>query len=228
MKIISLFVFLFLFCFLSTLAQDLNQVYKTNIPLHQDIVSGGLYVDPPKNLEGNPYFKSKSFTNSSITINGLQYDSVPIMYSVYEDEVLTFQPIHFKKIIIRADKINEFTLLVDDTYKFIRVENNKSYPYHRNGLYELLVDGEAQLLAKHYKLTKPKRDVSKYVGEFYERTDYFLSKQDTIYAIKRKKQAFEILGLERRRLRADLRSRGLNFKANPKEFLKYLTETYND
>jgi hypothetical protein len=36
--------------------KQLADVYQTNIPLHQEIVSGGYYVDPPQSIEGDPYF----------------------------------------------------------------------------------------------------------------------------------------------------------------------------
>lgn len=228
MKILFSLFCVFLVCHAIANAQDLKQVYKANIPLHQDIVSGGYYVDPPKNLEGDPYFKSRNFENSNITINGLQYDSVPILYSIYEDEVLTFQPVHFQKIIIRADKIDEFTLFMDETHNFIRIEMNENYLYHRNGIYELHVDGDAQLIEKHYKLTKSTRDLSKFVGEFYDRNDYFIVKSGKIHSIKRKKQAFDVLELNRKETRSLLRSKGINFRGNRKEFLVLLTETHND
>ena len=39
---------------------DLKEAYLSNIPFHQEVISGGYYVDPPPNIEGNPYFHSKS------------------------------------------------------------------------------------------------------------------------------------------------------------------------
>lgn len=228
MKIYFLIFCTFLVCHSIAKGQDLKQIYKANIPLHQDIVSGGYYVDPPKNLEGDPYFKSRNFENTNITINGIQYDSVPIMYSIYEDEVLTFQPVHFQKIIIRADKIDEFTLFLDEPHNFVRLQTNENYFYHRNGIYEIHVNGKAKLLEKHVKQIKSKNELSKFVGEFYARNDFFIVKGDEAHAIKKKKQAFDVLELNRKQTRALLRSKNLNFRTDRKKFLKLLTETYND
>jgi len=201
--------------------------YRSNIPLDQEIVSGGFFVDPPKEYEGHPYFETRNFEISQITINGLTYKDVPLLYNIWKDEVLTFQPIHKQKILIRADKINEFTIYFNSPTSFIRLDENPGYGNHGNGIYELAVKGKAQLLVKHRKQTKATREVSKFREEFFQQADYFLENEGKIAQISKKKQAFEFLQLNQKEWRSSIRQNGLDFRTDKRSFLTYLTTIYN-
>jgi hypothetical protein len=225
--------FFFTFCLqlcliLFSYAQQLEQEYRTIIPMDQEIVSGGYFVDPPKEFEGHPYFESKNFENGKITINGLTYSDVPLLYNIWKDEILTFQPIHKQKILIRADKIETFTLLFPTPKTFVRIADNPAYPHQGNGMYELAFAGKAQVLIKYRKLTKPKREVSIYSAEFYQKADYFLEKEGELIQVSSKKQAFRFLDLEKKAIKTMLRGNRLNFKADKKEYLIFLATTFNN
>jgi hypothetical protein len=206
---------------------ELARSYKNIIPFHQEIISGGYYLDPPREIEGHPYFKFRSFETGSITINGITYDEVPLVYNCYTDEVITFQPIHKQKILIRNDKINNFDFLPSNAYQFIRIAENPGYAHHKNGIYQLVEDGEAKLLVKHYKKTKPKREIGKFNSEFYENKDFFILKGDEFFPVKKQKQVFEALGLEKKALRQTLADRSIRYHLEPELFMKFLVQTHN-
>lgn len=228
MKTIFFILCLQLCPILFSYSQQLEQGYRNLIPLDQEIVSGGYFVDPPKEYEGHPYFESKNFEMGKITINNLTYADVPLLYNIWKDEILTFQPIHNKKILIRADKIETFTLQLPSPKTFVRIADNPDYTHHGNGIYEQAFAGKAKVLIKHRKLTKPKREVSIYSAEFYEKADYFLEKEGEIIQVSNKKQAFQFLGLEKKTIKPLLRSNRLNFKSDKKEFLIFLAKTFNN
>ena len=201
MKTLFFSIFGSLFLCIQGMAQaplDLEETYLSNIPFHQEVISGGYYVDPPYNIEGNPYFHSKSFEKGNITINGLTYGAVPLLYNIQKDQIITFHPLHSQKILLNSEKVNAFTLLIPEKTLFIKIENNDFYSHHNNGFYELVINGNAQLLCKHYKTTSAKKEVGKYSGYFIESSDYLLKKNDQIMLVKNRKQAFEFLGLEKK------------------------------
>ncbi|WP_194976567.1 hypothetical protein [Aquiflexum lacus] len=219
-----------LFLNVITIAQaqsELERTYLTNIPFHQEVISGGYYVDPPPNIEGNPYFKSKSFENGTITINGLTYESVPLLYNIQKDQIITFHPVHSQKILLNSEKINAFILFTPEKSVFVQIENNDTYPHHNSGFYELVKDGDAQLLCKHYKTTSAKKEVGKYSGYFTEDSDYLLKKNKQVIVVKKRKQAFEFLGLEKKELLKELKKNGIYFRGNPRAFLGFLTAYHN-
>lgn len=230
MKSIFFLLFIYLICS-HTSAQSLPAAlatsYKNIIPLHQEIISGGYYGEPPREIEGHPYFEFKSFENGKITINGISYEDVPLTYNIYTDDVLTFQPIHNQKILIRHDKINDFDLMSSQIYRFVRIDANPGYLYHRNGIYQVIQNGSAQLLAKHYKLTKPKREIGRYVGEYYDNKDLFIYNSGKIFLIKKKKHAFEALGLDKKELKSTLADQGIRYHDSPEKFIIFLVQTYN-
>ncbi|RZS98726.1 hypothetical protein [Cecembia calidifontis] len=205
----------------------LEQSYRSNIPFDQDVVSGGYFVDPPKEFEGHPYLITKNFELSEITINGLTYSDVPILYNIWKDQVLTFQPIHKQKILIRSDKINAFTLRLESPLSFVRLPNNPSYSHHGSGIYEYVGDGPSRVLIKHRKLTKPKREYSIYSEVFYETQDYFLQKNAEILKVSNKKQAIDFLGLENKEVRKLTKASNLDYRTDRKGYLHFLVSLYN-
>lgn len=206
---------------------DLKEAYLYNIPFHQEVISGGYYVDPPPNIEGNPYFHSKSFEIGTITINGLTYEGVPLLYNIQKDQIITFHPLHSQKILLNSEKVNAFTIFTPGETLFIHVENNDAYSHHNNGFYELVIDGNAQLLCKHYKTTSAKKEVGKYSGFFTASADYLLKKNDQVIVVKNRKQAFDFLGLEKKAILKNLKKQGIYFRGNQRNFLRLLTESHN-
>ncbi|MCH6234561.1 hypothetical protein [Cognataquiflexum rubidum] len=207
-------------------SKELENAYTSNIPLHQEIVSGGYYVDPPQDIEGSPYFKSKNFEYGSLTINGLTYENVPLLYNIFSDEVVTFHPVHKQKTLIKTEKIDGFIL--PDKIRFIRIKQNPEYSHHGKGFYELVEEGEeANLLCKHFKTTKAKREMTQYSSIFLEKSDFLIQKGDQIIQVKNKGQAIDFLSLEKKQINRSAKEKALNYRNNRKDYLSFLVEFYN-
>lgn len=226
--------FLFFLNFSTSINVAIGQVsasleinYRNNITFDQEVVSGGYFVDPPKEFEGHPYLITKNFELSEITINGLTYNEIPILYNIWKDQVLTFQPIHKQKILIRSDKIDSFTLHFKTPLSFVRLKDNPSYSHHGNGIYEYVGEGPSRVLIKHRKLTKPKRELSIYSEVFYETQDHFIQKNGEILKISTKKQAIDFLGLEKKEIRKLSQASNLDFRTDKKSFLSFLVSKFN-
>jgi hypothetical protein len=207
-------------------SSELEIAYKAHIPLHQEIVSGGYYVDPPHEIEGDPYFISKNFEYSTITVNGLTYEKVPLLYNIFTDEVIIFHPIHKQKTLLKTDKIDAFVL--PENKSFIRIKENPEYSHHNNGFYELVEKGEkGNLLCKHFKTTKVKREISKYNSVFVEKLDFLIQKSDTIHLVKNRGKSIEFLGLDKKEIKKKSREIGLDFRNDRRSYLAFLVETFN-
>ncbi|MCH6198033.1 hypothetical protein MMU07_00465 [Aquiflexum sp. LQ15W] len=207
-------------------SKELEDAYTSNIPLHQEIVSGGYYVDPPQNIEGFAYFRSRNFEYGSLTINGLTYENVPLLYNIFSDEVVTFHPVHKQKTLIKTEKIDGFLLL--ESIRFIRIKENPEYSHHGKGFYELVEEGEeANLLCKHFKTTKAKREMTQYSSIFLEKSDYLIQKGNQIMLVKNKGQAIDFLSLEKKQINRSTKENGLNYRNDRRAYLSYLVEFYN-
>mgnify|MGYP005852363769 CR=1 FL=1 len=194
--------------------------YKEALPYFQELITGGQYAEASRLIEGNPYFASRQFENGSLSINGIVYPEVPLLYDCYLDQVVTFHPIFNQKILIKPEKIDGFVLSNGSSFRFM--SGNQDYSRNQNGIYEILGEGEFTALVKRYKSTKEKREMSQYDAVFLEKSDFFLWKNGAFFPINKGKQAYEIIGGDAKETKKELRTAGLNFKQGPEDFLRYL------
>lgn len=227
-KIIFFLFFLSLFVckglFAQVAGRDLAFLseYKDELPYFQELITGGQYQEPSRLIEGDPYYYSRQFEKGLLAINGVTYPEVPLLYDIYWDQVVTFHPVFNQKILIKPEKIDGFVLANGD--RFRHFEGNESYSKNGNGIYEILGEGDFIALAKRYKSTKPLREMSKYDEVYLSKEDFFLWKGGEFFPVQKQSQTYEILGLVKKNIKKDLKSRKLNFKQNPEEFLKFLVD----
>ena len=194
--------------------------YKDNLPYFQELITGGQYQEPSRLIEGDPYYFSRQFENGSLTINGITYPDVPLLYDVYRDQVVTFHPVFNQKILIKPEKIGGFQLVNNSRFKYF--PGNESHPRDGNGIYEVLGEGEYVSLAKRFKTTISQRDLSKYDDRYVEKTEYFLWKSGRFFPVAREPRVLEVVGLEKKDVRKELKARGLNFRRDPEAYLHYI------
>lgn len=194
--------------------------YQEQLPYFQELITGGQYAEASRLIQGNPYFASRQFENGTLSINGIVYPEVPLLYDSFLDQVVTFHPIFNQKILIKPEKIDAFALSNGSMFRFI--PGNEDYLHNQNGIYEVLGAGEFTALAKRYKTTKELRELSQYDAVFVEKSDFFLWRDGVFFSVGKQKQVFETLGLNSKETRKKLRSQGLNLKQNPEKSLQFL------
>lgn len=194
--------------------------YREQLPYFQELITGGQYQEPPRTIDGDPYYFSRQFEKGSLTINGITYPDVPLLYDVFRDQVVTFHPVFNQKILIKPEKIGGFQLGDGPQFKYF--PGNEEDFRDGNGIYEVLGEGEYLALAKRYKTTKPIREISKYAEIYVEKTAYFLLKGEGFFPVNKESKLLAALGLEKKEVRKELKSKGLNFKQNPEAYLQYI------
>lgn len=202
-----------------------EKVYQQHIPLIQDIAMGGFYHDPPLKIKGHSRFLTTTFELGEVVINGISYKDVSLSYDIYADELLTFHPVFSKKISLQPGKVSAFKL-ADNSY-FIYKSENRDFSSHNNGYYELLWDQDFQILAKHRKVIINDPDRDKFLYKFVSKTNYFIEKNEQVYAVKNGKHALKILGIEKRKIRRQLRDNQMNYRQDPSAYLQFLGQYYS-
>ncbi|MFC3879302.1 hypothetical protein ACFOSV_03900 [Algoriphagus namhaensis] len=198
------------------------RLYKEQLPYFQELISGGEYSDPPKSINGEPYFKSRNFDYGSLRINKIDYQEVPLLYDTHRDVVVTFHPIHNQKILIKSEKVDEFVIFESDVIR--NFKGNEGYPHHGNGFYRVVKDSEVKVLVKYYKDLKVSKDMTSYLKEFVEYSDHFLWFQGDFVKINSKKDAIKALGLDKKQVRKELPIANYQFKANISGYLQQLVD----
>lgn len=194
--------------------------YREQLPYFQELITGGQYQEPSRLIEGDPYYFSRHFENGSLTINGITYPEVPLLYDVYRDQVVTFHPVFNQKILVKPEKIGGFQLVNNSRFRYF--SGNEGHPRDANGIYEVLGEGIYLALAKRFKATKPVREISKYDETYIEKTDYFLWKNGEFFPAGKESRILTVLNLEKKEVRKELKERSLNFKRAPEPYLQYI------
>jgi hypothetical protein len=195
-------------------------LYQKQLPFFQELISGGLYADSPRNFDGHPFFETRVFGNGVLRINEVNYKEVPLLYDSQGDWVITFHPIHNQKILIKSEKVEEFEL--QDGSEFRNFKGNESYTHHRNGFYEIIADGEIKVLAKHHKELKPVKELGDYTKVFVAYEDLFYWYNGKFELVNRKSQAINLLGLDKKEAKQALKASRLDFKRNMEQSLAIL------
>jgi hypothetical protein len=194
--------------------------YQQELPYFQELITGGQYAAPSPRIKGDPYFTSRQFEEGTLRINGITYPQVPLIYDTYRDQLVTFHPIFNQKILIKPEKIDGFTLSGGQLFRFFA--GNESFLHRGNGIYQVLGQGNAIALAKHYKTTKESREQARYDSEYVEKEAYFIWKDGNFASIKNTAQAIASLGLDSKALKRELKAKGLQFKKSPEAYLQFL------
>lgn len=201
----------------SAQTQSFISLYKEQLPFFQELITGGQYGESPLNYEGHPYFERRHFEEGLLSINEIKYKDVQLLYDETADEVVTFHPIYKQKILIKSEKIQEFQL--DQDYLFRRFEGNEKYTYHRNGFYQVLKDGEIKVLIKHYKMVEPTKEVGKYAYKYVEDQEYFYWNKGVFVPIRKKKQAIQSLGLQKKEVKRYMKGKDLFFSLDKERYI---------
>lgn len=194
--------------------------YQEEIPYFQELITGGQYAAPSSLIKGDPYFVTRQFEAGTLRINGITYPRVPLIYDIFLDQLVTFHPIFNQKILIKPEKIDGFEWSDGRLFRFF--SGNESFLHHGNGIYQVLGQGKAIALVKHYKTTRSLRDISRYSSEYVEKKDYFLWKEGAFFSVKKSSQAISALKLNVKELKKELKGKELQFKKAPEAYLQFL------
>lgn len=201
------------------------EFYQEKLPFFQELITGAQYPEPPKNHEGFPFLKGRSFEYGGLTINQVYYPDIPLLYDIRYDQVITVHPIYMQKLLINPAKINSFRL--GDGSNFEQLTGNESYAHHKNGFYEIVEEGSVTLLAKHYKIPKPTRELGDYVAKYEEFEDFFIWDGSQFFSIKTKKSAIKTLELSKKLVRENLTRKGIYYGSNKRRYLKMLIQIHS-
>ncbi|WP_215225790.1 hypothetical protein [Echinicola shivajiensis] len=208
--------------------QELIASYLKLIPNPQEVYSGGQYaVSEAFHIEGTAFLESSEFTEGSLSINGLFFENILLNYDIQKDQLVTFHPNNYQRIILNARKVDSFTM--GNGRYFIKINGNTDYYLHKNGYYEVLLEGEMAVLAKHSKVDELKKEVSSDdVRKFYfiHNTHFFIFSNGQFYRIKKKKDLASLLGIPKKQMNKVLKKEQLKFKKQTAESLVVVVQAH--
>ncbi len=190
-----------------------------NSPYLLEPLTGGEYTVPAPYIKGHPYIHQQKYVDGSFMVNQKKYSKIPLNYDILQDLLITFHPIHHKGMILHHDKVEYFELGEQGT--FIHLKENPGYPWHRNGIYELIWEKQGkQLIAKHYKTVELKNNQTDKPHYYQRHSHIFLIENGEIIRVKGKNHLITVMDLHKRQVKKELRARKIKYTDNKTAYLK--------
>lgn len=192
-----------------------------------DIAIGGFYSEPHRTIDQKPFYKGDGeIHRGSLIISGFSFEDIPLQYDIWSDLLITVSSIHNQKLIVNQAKVNRFTLA--DSLVFVKKDTDSGFFNHKNGFYREFVKGEIGLYGKYWLERKKRSSVFEAYQTYSYKERFFIEKEGVLHPITRRKNAFELLGLNRREIRPLLREARLKFRRDKPRYLGFLVQYANN
>jgi hypothetical protein len=206
--------------FVSSSIDHAYDIYKQELGGQIQLYNGGAYKDYVSLKGEHPYFLSEDWAIGEIHYNGAYFDQVPLLYNIYSNQVITETPSAAIMIQLVRDKITSFTL---HGRSFVFLKENTS-----PGFYELLCFGPITLYSRHVKEFLSTTSHFGIEHEFFEKTRYYILKEDTFYTVGNRKSVLNVLADRKRELRQFIRKNHLKFQQEREDAIVNVVNFYNE
>ena len=155
---------------------------------------------------GHAFFMNEKYTEGTVTLNGVIYHLVNLMYDIVRNELVLLNIDQTNGIVLQPENVNSFTL---HQHHFINIK--QAQQEIKAGYYDLLYKGRMSLLAKREKEVTEKIDqtIEKVVSE---KTSYFLLKDAKYHPVNGKAALLKLLHSTNTENLAFIKKNKLNFK----------------
>jgi hypothetical protein len=189
------------------------------------LYSGVLYKEFPqhKNDEGQPYFDTSQWVRGDIVYNDIYYESVPLLYDVVNDKVITDHLQSAVKLELISEKIKYFVI---DGHRFVplTIQNNNSVIH--TGFFELLYDGRSKLYVKWQKNRVEAIIARELQVQYEDQNKIYLNKENKFFVVKTKSSFLHLLEDKKLMLQKYIKKNRLNFKGYRTESMKKILAFY--
>jgi hypothetical protein len=192
-------------------------VYYNQLGDQSQLFNGSLYPGYDfKFREGSPYFLTDKFTNGYVVYDGIQFDSLSLLYDdlmrvlVYKSDGFVLQFV--------SERISEFMV---SGHHFVRLKADNANPgLPETGFYEVLYPGRSCVLKKSFKKTRELPSV--YEGLLHyvdESTEYFIRTGSGYRRANSKREVFEVFKDHKKEIQQYMKKNKLKYSADKENTL---------
>ena len=187
------------------------------------LLSGTEYLDyTPGNTIGNQFFLSNLAQRGSINYDGASFTQVPLRYDLKLDQVILFDSSRNTNIQLIRERVADFTL---GGRRFIRLGPGLGAGAP-TGFYEVLADGQPQLLAHRTKRVVEATVQQHLTFTYREASRLFLAQAGKLAEITNLKSLLDMLPGQKPALQQYARDNNLQFGAETREAAATLLVRY--
>lgn len=175
-------------------------------------------------VTGHPFFLSDEFKKGTLYYGGTVYESVPILYDLLRDEVVSTSFNKKMNIILVSDKIGYFNI---GPHTFIRLNSDSGNAALISGFYELLYRGGTNVLEKRAYRIELSVKAEDNTSKFKEYNHYYIERDRKYHAIETESDLLNLLNDQRLEMRKFLGKRDIHFKKDPGGTIVQAAEYYD-
>jgi hypothetical protein len=207
--------------------QNAISLYHQSFGNQSGLYNGSQYIAYPFKFrdDDHPFFGSPLFLPGTITYDHVLYPDVYLLYDEVSD-VVVFQSAQYR-IQLVSERIQQFSIAGN---LFVRITNNgPGEPAITNGFYQVLYNGERQVLKKEVKVIQEDiRNNSEGVVRYIEtKKSYFIKKDNVHIPVKSKSALLVIMKNRKSDIQQYIKSNKLNFKRGKDMFLQKTAAYYD-
>ncbi len=179
----------------SNTAKVVIRTFNTAVGDQSEIYNGAGYKLYPTALRGSPYFEDKIHPAPSLILyNGTWYENVPVLYDVFNDEMIGI--LNDNMFVFRTDKLAQVYL---SDHHFIYLDA-QSVSNLTPGFYDELYDGKTQVLVK--RISTVQSSVNQQAVEVvYENKDIiYIKKGNSYHQVSSKSSVMDMMKDKKKQL----------------------------
>ncbi|TDE11986.1 hypothetical protein [Dyadobacter psychrotolerans] len=199
-------------------------LYKTATAQSQNLYNGRLYYIYDSRMEEHQFFEERKWKKGIVFYEGQRFDSVALMYDLVRDE-LVIKHLNGDPMLLQSEKVDYFW---NEGHTFKRFESGKDItPQMRTGFYDLVYNGESQLLVRRTKQRQEKIVDKRVIAYFPEKSFFYIRKNGKYNFVRSKKSVLALFPEYKKQLRKALRDENIAFRPERETAIAKMVATYD-
>lgn len=212
----------------NTVEDDLISSFNNKLTPQTRLYNGVSYTGYFGKLEGNAYLDDNAtFVNGSVTYDGFEFKNVPILVDLVAEKLVSLSSDGYNWYSLLNDRLSGF-IINDRRFLSISSDTSENATIRKGGFFEISYEGKMQVLIKRTKSIKEVVEQYGVTKIFYQKNEYFISKEKQFYKINREADILRLFANRKLELKKYLRSQNLKFRDNPNTTLVALVSYYEE
>jgi len=177
------------------------------------LYNGPLYLGYDHHAQGHPFFGSDGPQPGAAEYDGIFYPALDLSYDLVKDIVIIPDKQKSAYVQLLTEKLTAFSL---GENRFIYLpEDSTAINQPTAGYYQLLYNGKARALAKHWKQVQNNGKAEENLTIYRQYDSWYLEMNNRYLPIHSQKSLLKAFGAGDKGLRNILHSKNISFKKHP-------------
>jgi len=175
----------------SSLNKQIDLNLKSPAKEDQTLFNGRVWRNLYYKVREDQFLFSKSYLSGSVSIDGITFRNVDLLYDVYSDEIITHTS-NGSFLQLNKEMVDSFSIVFENSTRyFFRTDNDSTKGY--NGFLNVLYRGRSALHVK-YKKEIELLAVDRKYDEFYQIHKVYCIRDSVINPVSNRRDLFLLFG----------------------------------